>query len=72
MPVEERAASNCIQVTLVPTCSWDRWGELNVQGTKYQEVVEVIGITENPCCCWGTEQQQWDKCSPVLQDMKWA
>lgn len=59
MPVEECAASNCVQVTQVPTCSWNRWGELSVQGTEYQEVVEVIEIPENLCCCWGTEHQQW-------------
>lgn len=45
MPVEECPARNCIQVTQVPTCFWNRWGELSVQGTKYQEAVEVIEIS---------------------------
>lgn len=59
MSVEECAASNCIQVTQVPTCSWDRWGQPSVQGTKYLEAVKVLEITKNVCYFWGTEQQQW-------------
>lgn len=58
MSVEEHAASNCIQVTQVTICSWDRWGEPSVQRTRYQNVVNVLEITKNMCCCWGTEQQQ--------------
>lgn len=72
MSVEECAASNYIQMTQVPIYSWDRWVEPSVRGTKYREVVKVLEITKNMCCCWGTEQQQWGWWSPVLQDIKQA
>lgn len=56
MSAEECAASNCIQVTQVPTCSWDRWGQPSIQGTKYPEAVKVLEISKNMCYCWGTQQ----------------
>lgn len=70
MAAEECAASNCIQVTQVPTCSWNRCGELSVQGTKYQEAVEVIEILRT--CAVAGEQNSSRGTSGVQSFKTWS